>query len=547
MPTMIDRRGFLTTTACALGAGLLPLDGRATGSPLDAAQKGLVTGQAEGAEAGRAVLAAGGNAVDAIVTAALVAGVVAVPGTGIAGYGGHLVIAKPDGQTIAIDFNSTAPAAITPNTFTVDENGNVKGEVNTYGWLAVGVPGVLAGLQRALDRFGTRSFAEVVKPAIRFAKDGFPVGKNFASAIKAASGRLAKDPGSAKLFFAKAEPLREGATYKNPDLGDLLQTLANRGNVNTFYKGDIADAVAAAFRKNGGLVTTSDLAAYEAREVKPLAVAFAGHTIYTPPPSSGGLTVLQTLAALDALGWSKWDAADPATTHAKVEALRVAWHDRLTWLGDPDYAHVPVAKLLSEKYAKATADRVRATVKAKKPLDGTSDGRPSGGTVHLNAIDAAGLTVALTFTHGGYFGANVTIDGLGLVLGHGVSRFDPRPGRANSPEPGKRPLHNMCPTVVTKDGKPVFALGATGGRRIVNAVFDVLAYRFGQSLPLAEAVRAPRVHTEGDTTLSLEAGWPARVTEYLKNTGYEVKTNPGAVLNAIERDPTSGALSTAAR
>jgi gamma-glutamyltranspeptidase/glutathione hydrolase len=172
--------------------------------------------------------------------AALVAGVVAVPSAGIAGYGGHLVVARPDGKVLAIDFNSAAPAALKPDTFSLDEKGNVKDDLNRHGWLAAGVPGVLAGLQRALDTFGTRSFAEVVKPAIRFARDGFPVSKNFAAAIKGARARLAKDPGSAKLFFVKGEPLAEGATSRNPDLADLLQTLADRGGVGTFYKGDVA-------------------------------------------------------------------------------------------------------------------------------------------------------------------------------------------------------------------------------------------------------------------------------------------------------------------
>jgi gamma-glutamyltranspeptidase/glutathione hydrolase len=543
MPTTPDRRAFLAHSAGLLSAGLLPRSARAA----DAPTKGLVTGQPEGAEAGKAVLAAGGNAVDAVVAAALVAGVVSVQNTGIAGYGGHLVLAKPDGKTFAIDFNTTAPAALKPDTFTVDEKGNVKDRANTFGWLAVGVPGVLAGLQRALDTFGTKSFAELVKPAIRFAKEGFPITKGLASAVRGAKDRLAKDPGSAKLFFAKGEPLAEGATYKNPDLGDLLQTLANRGNVSTFYRGDIADAIASAFKKNGGLVTAEDLAAYKARAVKPLSLEFAGHALYTPPPTSGGLTVLQALAALAALDWGKSAADDPATTQAKVEALRVAWHDRLALLGDPDHTKVPVEQLLSEKHAQMTAERVRVAVKAKKALEGKSDGLPSGGTIHLNAIDGAGLAVALTLTHGGYFGSQVTIDGLGLVLGHGVSRFDPRPNRANSPAPGKRPLHNMCPTVVTESGKPVLALGAVGGRRIVNTVFDVLAYRFGRALPLADAVKAPRIHTEGGAALALEAAWPGRTSGYLKDAGYDVKTGPGATLNAIERDPATGELRAAAR
>ncbi|HEV3386053.1 MAG TPA: gamma-glutamyltransferase, partial [Gemmata sp.] len=498
-----NRRDFLnfnlhSFTGSFLGTAFLPEVIRSA----EPAVNGMVTGQPQGAEAGKIVLANGGNAVDAAVAAALVAAVVAVPGTGIAGYGGHLVVAKPNGVVSAIDFNTVAPAALKPDTFEVDEKGNVKGDTNTFGWLSAGVPGIPAGLQLALDKFGTKPFAELVKPAIRYAREGFPVDRTFASALKAAKLRLSKDPGSAKILFKKGEPLAEGDTYRNPDLADLLQMLADRGGVGTFYKGDIADRIAAAFQKNGGILSADDLANYRAQEVTPLKIEFQGHTICTPPPSSGGLTVLQALLALKALDWPKWNSKEAATTQALIEALRIAWNDRQQFLGDPKFANVPVERLLSDKYAQETADRVRASVKNKKPIEGKSDGRPSGGTIHLSAIDANGLSVALTLTHGGYFGAQVTIDGLGLLLGHGISRFDPRPGRANSPAPGKRPLHNMCPTVVLRDGKPVMALGATGGRRIVNSVFEVLAYKLGQGQSLAEAVKAPRIHTEGDTSLT---------------------------------------------
>ena len=232
-----NRRDFLMGSGALLGASLLPFACKAT----ETGGKRLVIGQPEGAEAGNAILASGGNAVDAVVAAALVAAVVAVPGTGIGGYGGHLIVAQPDGTVTAIDFNSTAPSALKPDTFTVDEKGNVKGETNTFGWLAVGVPGVLAGLQLALDKFGTKRFADLVKPAICFAREGFPINRTFATALKEARERLSRDPGSARLFFNKGEPLSAGAIYRNPDLGDLLQTLANRGGVGTFYKGDIAD------------------------------------------------------------------------------------------------------------------------------------------------------------------------------------------------------------------------------------------------------------------------------------------------------------------
>jgi gamma-glutamyltranspeptidase / glutathione hydrolase len=506
-----------------------------------------VNGQPQAAEAGTAILAAGGNAVDAAVAAALVAGVVAVPSCGIGGYGGHLVIARPDGKVTAIDFNSAAPAAAKPDMFAADEKGGVKGQVNSFGWLATGVPGTLAGLQLALDKYGTRKFADVVRPAIQYARDGFATSKNLANAIKGSKDRLGKDPGSAKLFLPKGEPLGEGATFRNADLADMLQALADKGRVDDFYTGRIADKIAAAFRKNGGLVTAEDLASYRAVEVKPLTLDWRGHTIHTPPPTAGGLTVVEALAILKELRWADRDPKDPATVQARVEALRIAWDDRLRLLGDPKHADVPVEMLLSEKNVRHAAERVTAAVQARRPVDAKSDGRPAGGTIHLNAFDATGMAVAITLTHGNSFGAQVTVDGLGLILGHGMSRFDPRPGRPNSVGPGKRPLHNMCPTTVTKDGKPMLALGATGGRRIVNTVFDVLAYRLGRGKSLAEAIAAPRLHTEGDLALTLEKEWPAEVAERFKSVGYAVKVGGAATASAIERDPKTGTVQPARR
>lgn len=535
----LDRRQFLASTGALLA---FPGLGRSSDET-----KGVVIGHPEAAEAGNAALAAGGNAVGAVVTAALVAGVVALPSTGIGGYGGHLVLARPDGKVFAIDFNGTAPAAAMADMFAADEKGVVKDRANAHGWRAAGVPGVLAGLQLALDRHGTKGFAEVAKPAIKLARDGFPVKKGVATAINTAKERFAKDPGSAALYLKNGEPPAEGETFRNPDLAALLQKLADKGRVDAFYTGDVADAIAAAFKKNGGLVTAADLAAYKAREVKSLSLEWQGHAIHTPPLTAGGTSVLQALGILKALGWEKWDAKEPVTARARVEALRIAWHDRLALFGDPDHADVPVAKLLSTEYAKESAERVQAALKAGKPVEARGDGRPAGGTIHLNAIDRTGLAVALTFTHGDGFGAQVTVPGLGLTLGHGISRFDPRPGRPNSIAPGKRPLDNMCPVVVTKDAKPVLALGATGGRRIPNTVFDVLAYRLGEGRALAEAVKAPRVHTEGDLSLVLEATWPAAVVDHFKAAGYTARTGAGASLSAIERDPASGEVRAAAR
>jgi gamma-glutamyltranspeptidase/glutathione hydrolase len=513
-----------------------------------AAKKGCVVGHPEAARVGEQVLAAGGNAVDAIAAAALTAGVVAVPMCGIGGYGGHLVIALPGGKKVtAIDFNSTAPAAARPAMFPLDSKGAVKGQVNTYGWLAAGVPGTLAGIQLALDRYGTLPFRKVVQPAIGFARDGFAVDRAFARATRTARSRLQKDPGSARLLLTKGEPLNAGSTFRNPDLARLLETLAKRNSVDSFYRGDIGRQIAAAFQKHGGLVTAADLAAYQAREVVPLELTWRGYSIRTAPLTAGGATILQALRILQALGWDQWKAADPRSTHARLEALRLAWDDRLKWFGDPQKVTVPLQRLFSKGHIKELADRVDKALEQKKPVAATDDGRKAGGTIHLSAVDGKGMMAALTLTHGGAFGAQVTVDGLGLILGHGMSRFDPRPGRPNSPGPGKRPLHNMCPTIVLHGGQPILALGARGGRRIPNAVFDVLVPFVGRDQSLAEAVKALRMHTEGGMDLTLEAAWPAADVEFFKKMGYRIKKGPSAYVSAVAFDPKTGECQSGSR
>jgi gamma-glutamyltranspeptidase / glutathione hydrolase len=526
MTRIANRRLFLATVGGIASAACL------RGLHADEVnEKGLVIGHPEAAAAGNAMLASGGNAVDAIVTAALVAGVVAVPSTGIGGYGGHAVIAGAPGKTgvHAIDFNSAAPAAMKPDQFGANEAGAVPGKVNMHGWLSAGVPGVLAGLQLALDKFGTRKFSQVAAPAIRFAQSGFAIKKNVAAALNSARARLAADPGSAKLLFDKGQPLAEGATYRNPDLAAMLESLASDGSVESFYRGKIAARIAAAFQAGGGLVTEADLAAYKALEVAPLALTWNDHTIHTPPPTAGGLTVLQTLTSLKGAGWP--EMGESAVDQLFIDSLRVAWHDRLQFLGDPQHGDIPIQKLLSEDYARESVQRVQAAVQAQKPVAARTDGRSAGGTIHLNAADASGLAVALTLTHGESLGAQVTVDGLGLVLGHGMSRFDPRHDRPNSPGPGKRPLHNMCPTLVTKNGLPVIAMGATGGRRIVSGLTNVLARRIGEARSITDAVKAPRLHTEGGLALSAEEGWPA---EAMKSLGYTVTKGSVSSLSAIE-------------
>jgi gamma-glutamyltranspeptidase/glutathione hydrolase len=515
MTRRYDRRSFLQLSGGALAASLTPV-------AIGAERKGngdghgLVVGHPEAAEAGMRCLADGGNAIDAIVTAALVAGVVAVSRCGIGGYGGHMTIGLSSGKVASIDFNSEAPKGARADMFPLDEKGNVKGNINKHGWLAAGVPATLAGVQLALDNYGSMPFSRAVQPAIRYARDGFRL-------TVAPSDFMRHDPGSAKLFTRNGSLLAKGATFRNPDLAKLLEKLADKGSVDDFYRGDIARQIAAAFKKNGGLVTFDDMASYHPFEDKPLTMEWDGYSIATAPLTAGGLTVLQTIGALKALGsdWKRLDKNSPHRTQAWLEALRISWGDRLQLFGDPRQVDVPVERLLSKKYAEASAEKVRTAVANKRPVPVTTDDRTTNGTVNLAAVDRHGMMAVMTLTHGESFGAQVTVDGLGLILGHGNSRFDPVPGRPNSIAPRKRPLDNMCPTIVLKDGKPMYGIGAVGGRRIPNAVFQVLMKIIEDGSSLEEAVADPRLHTEGGMLIRAEAKRPRSDIDYLKQIGYK--------------------------
>jgi gamma-glutamyltranspeptidase/glutathione hydrolase len=281
------------------------------------------------------------------------------------------------------------------------------------------------------------------------------------------------------------------------------------------------------------------MASYRPLELAPLKLEWNGHTIATAPLTAGGLTALQTIQAIKALGpdWKRLPKNSPVRTHTWLEALRVSWGDRLQLFGDPKFVDVPVERLLSENYAHESAAKIRTAVAEKRPVPVTTDDRPASGTVHLAAVDANGMMAAMTLTHGNSFGAQVTVDGLGLLLGHGNSRFDPAPGKPNSIAPGKRPLDNMCPTIVLRGGRPVLAIGAVGGRRIPNAIFQVLMKRFEDGGSLEDAVAEPRLHTEGGMLVRAEAGRPESDINYLKQIGYTIGKPEICWVSAVEIDP----------
>jgi gamma-glutamyltranspeptidase/glutathione hydrolase len=467
--------------------------------------RGIVLGDVAGAKAAEQVFADNGNAIDAAIAAAFVAGVSSPSKCGIGGYGGSMMIAR-HGKIYCIDFNSVAPSAARPDMYPLDKNGNVVGKVNFHGWLAAGVPGTPAGLQLALQKFGTMSLREVLRPAILLA------------------GQKSSTP------YFKYETLRE-----------TLTTFADRNSVDSFYRGDIAQQIADTFAQNGGLVTTKDLAAYHARVVTPYSLQWDDTTVYTAPLCSGGLTPLQALSIFKSTRWPH-EPSTPQRTHAQIEALRLAWRDRGLLLGDPDFVEVPVEKLLSTDYARDLEDEVEATVRAHIPLPLDISNIQQTGTVNISAADRDGNLVALTLTMGNGYGAHVAIESLGIALGHGMARFDPQPSHPNSVAPGKRPLHNMCPSILCIDGQPTIAIGAAGGTKIPNALYEFFCNYLGERQSFAQAVDGPRFNTTGSLELHVENGFASDQRSYLKQIGFKLSNGPGPFVSAVRIDHRTGAL-----
>ncbi len=526
--TPLTRREMLRLAGTGAAAAVFAPHVTFSATADNSASPGAIVGNPAAAKVGEKVLRDGGNAIDAAIAAAFAAGVVAPHQCGIGGYGGHAIIALAGGKKItAIDFNSTAPAAARPDMFPLDANGKVAGNRHNVGWLAAGVPGTLAGLELALTRYGTRSLRDTLAPVIALCESG-----DYAPLFRGA------DPG-AKAAAAGEKAATPTDLRRNAALTGLFKTLAARNSGETFYRGDLAEKIAAAFRQNGGLVTTADLAAFRARELAPLALEmWNGLTVHTAPLPASGLVLLEAFAALKALDWPK--LPPPARLQAKVEALRIGWADRLATFGDPDHVKVPVEKILSRAQASASAEKISAAIKAGKPVPLEVDPSLAGGTIHLSAGDRHGNLIAITLTHGGGFGARVVVEELGMILGHGMSRFDPRPGRANSVGPGKRPITNMCPTIVTQNGTPVFAVGGAGGTRIPNSVYEVLLQLVGLGASLDAAQAAPRIDANGTLSITLEKTHSAEDEAFFRQLGYKVTRGGSANVSAVSFDPKSG-------
>jgi gamma-glutamyltranspeptidase/glutathione hydrolase len=496
------------------------------------AARGMVVAEhPRGAEVGARILERGGNAVDAAVATAFAMTVVEPFMSSIGGSGTMLVHLARRGETVALDFNGVAPrrahATMYPLVGGVSDAlfawPKVEGEANVYGHRSVAVPGSVAGLALALERYGTMSLADVLAPAIEIARDGLV--PDWYLALKHAQHleELAAFPETARVYLRhgrsiyRPPSMQPGDVVRYPDLAESLALIAKEGP-DAFYRGAIAEAIAEEMARGGGLITKDDLAAYEVRVAPPLTGRYRDLELAFSPGATGGITALETLNILNEfpaarVGWKTVEGL-----HLRACALKRAFRDRFEHLGDPAVVQAPWERLVSREHARAAAREIRA---GRAGASGPRGGRATDCTTHLGAVDRERNMVALTNTAVSMWGSRVVVKGTGILLNNGMIWFDPEPGKANSVGPGKRGLVNMVPVLGFRRGAPSFTLGAPGGRGIVSAIPQVISNMVDLKAAPQAAIEAPRVHTEGaEVLVSTRVG--DKALEGLAKRGHKV-------------------------
>ncbi len=499
---------------------------------------GMVTSAATlASRVGADVLGAGGNAVDAAVATAFALAVV-YPSAGNIGGGGFMV-ARVGGKEHALDFRETAPARATHDMFKGKDGKPTEG--SQVGHLAAGVPGSVAGLWEAYQKLGSKkkTWAELVAPAIKLAREGFVVDAELHRVTGAASKCLARFPASAALYLPNGAPPPAGSTWKSEELAATLDRIADKGPAG-FYEGKTAQLIVDEMKRGKGILSAADLKDYKAKWREPLIFDYHGHRIASmPPPSSGGLAIAMIARQLEGYDLAKLGWHSPAHVHLVAEAMRRAFVARNQGLGDPDFVKIPVDELMSAQWA----EKQRATIsleKATPTAEIAGAGKDSAGngphTTHFSVVDAQGDAVALTTTVNGWFGSCVTVAGAGFVLNNEMDDFAAVPGQpnqfglvqgeANAVAPGKRMLSSMTPTIVTgKDGKVELVLGAAGGPTILTAVFQILSNVVDFGFDATAATNAPRIHQQDfpDQIMVEKGGLPDDVRKALGLMGHELK------------------------
>jgi gamma-glutamyltranspeptidase/glutathione hydrolase len=519
------------------------------------AEQGMVaTQEAVASRVGLDILKAGGNAVDAAAAVAL-ALAVTLPRAGNLGGGGFMIVHDAEsGESVAIDYREMAPQAATRDMF-LDEAGEADAEKSRFSGLAVGVPGTVAGLQLALERYGTMTLAEVIEPAIRLAEEGIEVTGDLSDSLKALEDRLKKWPSSEAVFYKAGGGYYEpGDTLTQPDLAETLKQIRDSGP-SAIYGGPIGEKIAAAVSEAGGVMTAEDVANYEAKVREPVRGDYRGYKIVSmPPPSSGGAHIVQILNILEGFPIGYLGHNSAATIHLMAEAMKRAYADRSEYLGDADFVDVPLEGITSEAYAeelRAALDLHRAT-----PSETVKPGEPapyeSNETTHFSIVDAAGNAVSNTYTINFSYGSGLVAEGTGILLNNEMDDFSSKPGvpnaygliggDANAVEPGKRPLSSMSPTIVMKDGEPWLVTGSPGGSRIITTTLQVIMNMIDHGMNVAEATSAVRVHHQWlPDEIRTEQGLNPDTIRLLREMGHAVavKSAMGST-QSIHVDPESG-------
>jgi gamma-glutamyltranspeptidase/glutathione hydrolase len=508
------------------------------------ARHGMVVAQEPyAAEAGVQVLKNGGNAVDAAVAVGF-ALAVTHPSAGNIGGGGFMLIRLANGETTFIDFRERAPEKASHDMY-LDASGKPTRD-SILGWRAVGVPGSVRGFELASKKYGRKKWSEVMQPAVDLAVKGVPLSYSEAESMKN-SRNLSQFPESKRVFQRDGKFYDVDEIFKQPDLAATLERIQKNG-AKEFYEGEAAKKLADAMAKNGGLVTLADLKNMTAVERKPLTGKYKGYDIITsPPPSSGGIGILQVTGMLDGTNYEKAGAGSAASIHYETEAFRRYYADRNEYLGDPDFIKNPIAGLLDPLYLQKRRESIDPDHASNS--DAVNPGHPKGSehteTTHFNVVDADGNAVAVTYTLNGGFGSGVTAPGLGFLLNNEMDDFASKPGtanmfglvqgEANAIQPGKRPLSSMMPTILLKDGKLFMVVGAPGGSRIISSVIQVVLNVVDFGMNAQDAVDAPRIHHQWKPDkLYLEKSISPDTVAILKKMGYDIDYSQGAIGARVE-------------
>jgi len=484
--------------------------------------------------AGLEVLKEGGNAVDAAVTVGFTLAVTFPRAGNIGGGGFMLVHLANDNKTIAIDYREKAPKAATKDMF-LDKDGNVDNEKARNSILSVGVPGTVAGLILALENYGTISLQRALKPALELAEKGYPLSKELRDSLVQFENRLSKSKESKKVFYSNdGNPLEVGETLVQKDLTWSLKQISNKGK-DGFYKGKVAKKITKFMKETGGIISEDDLASYNAVIRKPVSGTYRGYEIFSmPPPSSGGIHLIQMLNILENFNMSSYKHNSAGSIHLMAEAMKLAYADRSEHLGDPDFVKVPVNELSSKDYSLKLSKKINKT--KTSPSSKIAPGNPheSFDTTHYSVIDKYGNAVSNTYTLNFPYGTGISVPGAGILLNNEMDDFSAKPGTPNaygligneynSIEPQKRMLSSMTPTIVLKDGKPFLVTGSPGGSRIITTVLQILINSIDYKMDIAKSTVSPRIHNQWlPDKLYVEKGITPDTLEKLKSMGHNIE------------------------